>query len=202
VCCLYESSLFFSAPPIGNILVIEEDDDAPSTTLGLIDYGQCKRLTPQEQVQVAQLVLAVANKESDLAVATAFRNLNITTKNDDTEFLANFGRLMFGPLLPKYMDHGWHRKLHQQDQVLYFPKELSMVYRTSLLLRGLAVSLQLNYTVGDTWKGHAQQAIDRNPHIVQELKLKQNSAAVSKETDTSIRDLTTDQPSITTRQQL
>jgi aarF domain-containing kinase len=184
------------------LVIEEEEDDTPSTRLGLIDYGQCKRLTPREQVQVAQLVLAVANKESDQAVATAFRNLNISTRNDSTEFLANFGRLMFGPLLPKYMDHDWHRKLHHQDQVLYFPKELSMVYRTSLLLRGLAVSLQLNYSVGDTWKGHAQQAIDRNPHIVQELlNLKQNSAG-AKETDATIRDLTTDQPSIASRQQL
>ena len=188
--------------PTGNILVIEEEDDTPSTRLGLIDYGQCKRLTPQEQVQVAQLILAVANKEPDLAVATAFRNLNITTRNDNTEFLANFGRLMFGPLLPKYMDHDWHRKLHQQDQVLYFPKELSMVYRTSLLLRGLAVSLQLNYSVGDTWKDHAQQAIDRNPHIVQELLELKDNAAGAKETDAMTRKLTTDQPLIAGRQQL
>jgi aarF domain-containing kinase len=184
------------------LVIEEEEDDAPSTRLGLIDYGQCKRLTPQEQVQVAQLILAVANKESDQAVATAFRNLNITTRNDSTEFLANFGRLMFGPLLPKYMDRDWHRKLHHQDQVLYFPKELSMVYRTSLLLRGLAVSLQLNYSVGDTWKGHAQQAIDRNPHIVQELMNLKQSTAGAKETDATIRDLTTDQPSIASRQQL
>lgn len=184
------------------MVIEEEDDDTPSTRLGLIDYGQCKRLTPREQVQVAQLVLAIANKEPDLAVATAFRNLNITTKNDNTEFLANFGRLMFGPLLPKYMDHKWHRKLHNQDQVLYFPKELSMVYRTSLLLRGLAVSLQLNYSVGDAWKGHAQETIDRNPHIVQELlKLKQNTVDV-KETDATTRGLTTDQPSLARRQQL
>ena len=36
-----------------------------------------------------------------------------------------------------------------------------MVYRTSLLLRGLGVSLQLNYSVGDEWKDHAQECVDR-----------------------------------------
>jgi aarF domain-containing kinase len=167
---VFNLGLFNADPHPGNILVIEEEDNTPSKRLGLIDYGQCKRVTAEEQVKIAQLVLSVANEKSDLEVATAFRNLGITTKNDSTEFLAKFGRLMFGPLKPEHLDHSWHRQLHQQDRILYFPKELSMVYRTSLLLRGLAVSLQLNYSVGDQWKHHAQEAVDRNPHIVLQLK--------------------------------
>jgi aarF domain-containing kinase len=179
---IFNLGLFNADPHPGNILVIEEEGDGPSTRLGLIDYGQCKRLTVEEQVKIAQLVLSVANEKSDLAVATAFRSLGITTKNNLTEFLAKFGRLMFGPLKPEHLDHSWHRKLHEQDRVLYFPKELSMVYRTSLLLRGLGVSLQLNYSVGDQWRHHAQEAVDRNPQIV--LKLKEEQA----------NDLTTNQP--------
>jgi hypothetical protein len=106
--------------------------------------------------------LSVAKDESDQVVATAFRNLGIQTKNDSTEFLAKFARLMFGPLKPHHLDHTWHHTLHKTDQVLYFPNQLSMVYRTSLLLRGLAMSLQLNYIVGDQWIHHAQSAIDRH----------------------------------------
>jgi hypothetical protein len=61
------------------------------------------------------------------------------------------------------LDHTWHHTLHKTDQVLYFPNQLSMVYRTSLLLRGLAMSLQLTYiVVGDQWIHHAQSAIDRH----------------------------------------
>jgi hypothetical protein len=87
--------------------------------------------------------------------------MNIITKNDSTEFLATFGKLMFGKFKPEYLQHSFHRKLHSTDRVLYFPKELSMVYRTSLLLRGLGVSLQLNYSVGDEWKVHAQECVNR-----------------------------------------
>lgn len=170
---VFNLGLFNSDPHPGNILVIEEEGDAPSTRLGLIDYGQCKRLTVEEQVKIAQLILSVADEKSDLAVATAFRSLGITTENNSTEFLAKFGRLMFGPLKPEHFDHSWHRKLHEQDRILYFPKELSMVYRTSLLLRGLGVSLQLNYSIGDQWKHHAQEAIDRNPQVVMKLKEEQ-----------------------------
>jgi hypothetical protein len=60
------------------------------------------------------------------------------------------------------MDHEWHQKLHKLDRLLYFPQELSMVYRTSLLLRGLSLSLQINTSIAEKWRHHAQEAIDRN----------------------------------------
>ena len=104
---------------------------------------------------------SIANNERDEVIAEAFREMNIVTRNDSTEFLAKFGKLIFGAFEPEYLQHSWHLNLHKQDKVLYFPKELSMVYRTSFLLRGLAISLQLNYSVGEQWKKHAKEAIDR-----------------------------------------
>ena len=145
----------------GNILVVEDVHGMPTETLGLIDYGQCKRLTHQEQLLIARLILSVANNEHDDVIANNFRDLGVKTRNDSSEFLAKFSKLMFGPFQPEHMDHRWHVDLHNMDKVLYFPKELSMVYRTSLLLRGLSLSLQLNSSVSDHWKPHAQAVIDR-----------------------------------------
>jgi len=180
---LFNLGLFNADPHPGNILIIDEDEEdseqkqdattnsfnpnavmkGPLSTrqLGLIDFGQCKRLTPQEQVSIAQLILSVANNKSDTEVAAAFRNLGIKTKNDSTEFLAKFARLMFGSFKPEHLEHSWHTQLHLMDRITYFPKELSMVYRTSLLLRGLGMSLQINCSIGEEWKHHAQTAIDR-----------------------------------------
>lgn len=134
--------------------------------IGLIDYGQCKQLTPLERVKIAKLILSIADKESDDVVASHFRVLGIKTKNDSTRFLAEFGRLMFDSFQPKHLDHAWHKELHKEDRVLYFPKELSMVYRTSLLLRGLAMSLQFNPSVGEQWRHHAQAAIDQHSMLL------------------------------------
>jgi predicted unusual protein kinase regulating ubiquinone biosynthesis (AarF/ABC1/UbiB family) len=150
-----------------NLLVLDQDNSPdrlkPSAQLGLIDFGQCKRLTKDEQLRIATLILSVANNESDEAIANALRLLNIQTKNDSTHFLAEFARLMFGPFQPQHMDHGWHRKLHEVDKVLYFPNELAMVYRTSLLLRGLAISLQLNPSVAQHWRHHAENVLYQSP---------------------------------------
>jgi len=154
-------SCFQADPHPGNVLIIDE------RKLGLIDFGQCKRLTSTEQVQVARLVVSVAKEESDEKVAAAFRGLGIQTKNNSTEFLAKFARLMFGPVHSYHLDHAWHKELHKQDAVTYFPNQLTMVYRASMLLRGVAISLQMNVSVADEWKDYAQAAIDRNAHLLQ-----------------------------------
>lgn len=127
--------------------------------IGLIDYGQVKRLNVEERVKVARLILSIADNESDESIANNFRNLGILTKKNSTRFLAEFGKLMFGSFEAKHLDHNWHRELHEEDRVLYFPNELSMVYRTALLLRGLAMSLQLNPSVGEEWRRHANETI-------------------------------------------
>jgi aarF domain-containing kinase len=129
--------------------------------LGLIDFGQCKRLSLDERIRLAQLIVNVANNAPDDDIADSLRRLNIQTKNDSTEFLSQFARLMFGPFQPEHMDHSWHRRLHEMDKVLYFPNELAMVYRTSLLLRGLAISLQLNPSVSQEWRHHAEKVLQR-----------------------------------------
>lgn len=156
---IFVLGLFNGDPHPGNILVIDREDDEDEKKqqrLGLIDYGQCKRLTRPEQVRIARLLLTVANNGTDDEIATAFRDLEIRTKNDSTEFLATMGRLMFGPLHSEYLDHAFHRRLHRMDSIVYFPKELSMVYRSALLLRGLAFSLQLNTSIGEQWRHHAE----------------------------------------------
>lgn len=140
-------------------MVQDEKNPTRQPKIGLIDYGQVKTLNPEERVRVAKLILSIANKETDEAIAGHFRQLGIKTKTDSTRFLAEFGRLMFGSFEAKHLDHSWHRELHKEDRVLFFPTELSMVYRTALLLRGLAMSLQFNPSVGEEWRHHAEETI-------------------------------------------
>lgn len=170
---IFQQGLFNADCHPGNILVFQDEDEEDAggksaskskrQRLGLIDYGQCKRLSPTEQARVGQLVLSVANHESDEVIADAFRNLGVKTVNDSTEFLAEMARLMFGKFQTQHMKHAYHKRLHQMDRITYFPNELSMVYRCALLLRGLAVSLQTNPSIAEEWREHAQIAVNRQP---------------------------------------
>jgi aarF domain-containing kinase len=165
---IFELGLFNADPHPGNILILDDDQDTTDTKqysqsqIGLIDFGQCKRITLEEQVLVARLIVAVAQADSDEIIANAFRDLGIQTQNNSTEFLANFARLLFGSIQPYHLSHAWHANLHKMDRIVYFPKELSMIYRASLLLRGLALSLQSNVSISEKWYHHAQAAIQRN----------------------------------------
>lgn len=169
---IFNQGLFNADAHPGNILIIQNNDgkdtdgkrnrSSERPKLGLIDYGQCKRLNPEERQKVARLVLSVANDESDEEIASLCRALGFVTKNNSTPFLSSFARLMFGKFRSEHLDRSWHKSLHDQDQILYFPTELSMVYRASVLLRGLAMSFQLNVSVGEKWREHAQHALDRN----------------------------------------
>ncbi|OEU19926.1 ABC1-domain-containing protein [Fragilariopsis cylindrus CCMP1102] len=167
---IFNQGLFNADAHPGNILIIQNDDDDDNNNnnkkkrntnrkLGLIDYGQCKRLNLDERRRVAKLIVSVADDESDEQIASNFRDLGIITKNDSTRFLSSFARLMFGKFRNEYLKRDWHKSLHEEDQVVYFPNELSMVYRASLLLRGLAMSFQINVSVGEKWRQHAQTTL-------------------------------------------
>merc|ERR1712224_446342 len=73
---IFNQGLFNADAHPGNILLIQNDDKNRNSEdsrrwkrsrpkLGLIDYGQCKRLDIEDRRRVARLVLSVANEESD-----------------------------------------------------------------------------------------------------------------------------------------
>lgn len=176
---IFQEGLFNADPHPGNILVVDDKSGkTSSSSLGLIDFGQCKRLSFEERAAIGKLILAVANDRCDEEIAEAFRTLGVQTKNDSTSHLAKFAKLMFGPLRPHYMDREFHRKLHKEDRITYFPNSLSLVYRASMLLRGLSLSLQINTSVADMWKPHAEKALQngladadmRKPHAEKALQ--------------------------------
>mmetsp|Transcript_11672 Transcript_11672/g.27075 ORF Transcript_11672/g.27075 Transcript_11672/m.27075 type:complete len:708 (+) Transcript_11672:63-2186(+) len=169
---IFQQGLFNADAHPGNILIIQNDKEKSDSKeygrwkkkrpkLGLIDYGQCKRLNIEERKKVAKLIVSVANDESDEQIALHCRNLGFLTKNDSTKFLSSFARLMFGKFRSEYLKRDWHKSLHDEDEIVYFPNELSMVYRASLLLRGLAMSFQLNISVGEKWLEHAQSILEQ-----------------------------------------
>jgi len=69
-----KGGLFNADPHPGNILVL------PDGRLGLIDYGQCKRLNEDIRQKFAKLLLLVQNEGSDQEIAAAFRATGLITK--------------------------------------------------------------------------------------------------------------------------
>ncbi len=82
---IFNLGLFNADPHPGNILVVQDSEPQKSQQyasrsqpkIGLIDYGQCKRLTPMERVKVAKLILSIADKEPDDVIANHFRDMGV-----------------------------------------------------------------------------------------------------------------------------
>jgi aarF domain-containing kinase len=150
---IFCTKVFNADPHPGNIIVLPDD------RLGLIDYGQCKRLDSDSRLKIARIIVAVAERKDDEEIAGAFRSLGLITKNDSTAFIATFAKLIFGRIKSEHLSHDWHMKLHATDKITVFPPEVVLVLRVAALLRGLGLSLQYNIDISEKWYGFAKAAV-------------------------------------------
>merc|ERR1719354_632909 len=146
---MFNCMLFNADPHPGNLLITPDDK------IGLLDFGQCKRIDHEQRKQLAQFFHSIAFSD-DQEIAEHFRAFGLETKNSDDYFAAMMARLMFHRLEPKYMDHDFHIKLHKADRFVKWPSELTMVYRASALLRGLCLLLGQNISIAEIWAHQGQ----------------------------------------------
>ena len=113
-------SCFNGDPHPGNCLILDDG------RLGLIDFGQTKRITNEERLGVARVVEAVGNGKSDSDVADAMRRLGFRTRYDTDEVLARFAALFFdsdseGKELGCATPQMYFATLNQIDQLIDVP---------------------------------------------------------------------------------
>lgn len=80
---------FNGDPHPGNLLILNDGK------LGLIDFGQTKRITNEERLGVARVVEAIGHARPTSDIADAMRNLGFRTKLDKDEVLARYAALFF-----------------------------------------------------------------------------------------------------------
>ena len=158
---IFRARIFNADPHPGNVMV------TPDHQLGLIDYGQCKRLTLAEARPLARLILAIHRREGDEAVAQCMRECGFASKNDDAFFLASFGRLIFEKMQPYSMDRAWHVALHKRDQFTRYPDFAVMTGRLSGILRGVGLTFMHNLSMADLWAPHAQALLDEGDAAIE-----------------------------------
>jgi hypothetical protein len=111
------------------------------------------------------VIAAVASNADDEVLASAMRGAGFKSKNDNSKYLASFGRLMFGSIKPEYMEREYHIKLREIDQLTKFPSSLVMITRVAALLRGLGLVFRHNLDVSRHWDEFAQSALVSQGHV-------------------------------------
>eukprot|EP00930_Biecheleria_cincta_P058136 TRINITY_DN43989_c0_g1_i1.p1 TRINITY_DN43989_c0_g1~~TRINITY_DN43989_c0_g1_i1.p1 ORF type:complete len:577 (+),score=81.20 TRINITY_DN43989_c0_g1_i1:32-1732(+) len=159
---LFFCPFFNGDPHPGNILML------PDGRVGLIDFGQCKRITDKDREALAHLFAELASAPPDLDVsqaaderiARAFQATGVRSKNSEADFLAFLPRLFFCSIQSKWLEPGYLKGKLSRDRVETMPTHVIMVYRSAMLLRGLCLTMQHNISVADVWGVWASRWLD------------------------------------------
>jgi aarF domain-containing kinase len=145
------------------------DDGKPQ--LGLIDYGQVKKLSKEDRLLLCQLIVALANEDKP-EIVRLVKNAGYKSKYMNEELIYKYAKVSFDETSRELTD-GKHiqvfmEELQERDPIESLPNEFIMVGRTSIMLRGLAHALQQPRSVAKAWKPIAL-------HVLSEEKLGTNN---------------------------
>lgn len=139
----------------GNILLMDDG------RLGLIDYGQVKRMALQDRIVYAKLIIAINREDRAEVVRLAREEAGFKTKfsNDDVTFRSlafyhcrDTDDILQGKNVSEFME--WMEKA---DPVRKINDEYVMVGRVSLLLRGMANAFGMKVRISDYWRDEAHK---------------------------------------------
>eukprot|EP00754_Rhynchopus_humris_P008404 Rhum_TRINITY_DN13747_c0_g1::Rhum_TRINITY_DN13747_c0_g1_i1::g.63669::m.63669/K08869/ADCK, ABC1; aarF domain-containing kinase len=160
---LFKHGAINGDPHPGNILLMEDG------RLGLIDFGQVKKLNETVRKTLADVMVGLANDDVD-AVANSFRELGSKTK---------YGRNDVGYRLAAFwMDRDtddimtWEGKvlniadfldaMEAADPVIEVPSDVIMPGRMIVILRGLALALGMRVSMAKFLQPQAQGFLDKH----------------------------------------
>ncbi len=160
---IFEIGVFNGDPHPGNIVLM------PDGRLGLIDYGQVKRIDEDARRVYAKLILAVAEGDVDechrLVQSEKPEGFGAKSKNSDPNVsfkLATFWNdrdtpdVTEGLNLQEFLD-----EMQSRDPVIKAPDEMVMIARVSVLLRGMGNAFNIRLRMADVWRVDAEKLLTR-----------------------------------------
>jgi aarF domain-containing kinase len=154
---IFVHGAFNGDPHPGNVLLM------PCGRLGLIDYGQVKRVDIATRRNYAKLVLAILAEDKKeiarLCQSSAPEGFGGDSRNKDEDVayrLAMFWNdrdtpdVTLGLNLQEFLD-----EMERRDPVIRAPKDMVMIARVSMLLRGMANAFNVRLRVAEAWRPHA-----------------------------------------------
>ena len=134
--------------------------------IGLIDYGQTKRLSKEESISIAKVVSELGRESiDDTKVANAMRQCGFKTKFDKDNVLTMYAKLFFdsddeakaeGCATPQM----YFMKLSTLDPLLDVPDAAIFTARTSYLFRGMGAMAGDQIRTSKYWRKHADKVLE------------------------------------------
>lgn len=153
---IFMNGVFNGDPHPGNILLCDDGK------IGLIDYGQVKRISKETRCHYAELILLLEYDDRE-AIVKKYTEIGIKTERMDPHILwclATFWNdrdsddVTRGMNVQVFMD--W---MQSTDPLLELPQEYVMMARVSVLLRGIASAFGMSLRIAPTWAPLAEKLL-------------------------------------------
>ena len=181
---IFHDASFNADPHPGNILELSDG------RLGLLDFGQTKKLDDNERDDFARVVVALGSNADKIKIADAMRHAGFKSKLDADDALAEYAALFFdsdfvhkekGYATPQH----YFQSLMATDPLINIPDSASksncafscvvhkqprylncfvpvMIARVSLLFRGAGSAINHQVQTSQNWMKHAQKALEQS----------------------------------------
>ncbi len=148
--------IFSGDPHPGNILLL------PDGRLGLIDFGQTKRITAEHRKNLSKLILALAREDKEEA-CRMMDLMGFKTEKGDPYVVWKSAQIFFdkddlsvteGLNIQLFVE-----KLDSIDKVVKTGDDYVLAGRAAMLLRGLGTLLNYPVSIAQAWKGTADKVL-------------------------------------------
>lgn len=147
---------FNGDPHPGNILML------PDGRLGLIDYGQVKRLSEDDRLQLARLIVALA-RDDKAAVVHLMAEAGFKTKRMDPHVLERIAVLFYDrdskDVIGNLNVQTYLESLEARDPIVAMADQFIMAGRLAMLMRGMGTMLAYPISIAQAWRPIAEQVI-------------------------------------------
>jgi len=159
---IFVDGVFNGDPHPGNIMMLQ------SGRLGLIDYGNVKRLVPPQRALLGELMIALASEQRDVVVKSAQR-LGFKTRYSNADVIFRYAQLWFDRDDAQSMSlpgqepttniQVYLERLNALDPLITTPEAYLMAARNSFLMRGIGTHLGLQLRMAQRWRCFAETAV-------------------------------------------
>jgi aarF domain-containing kinase len=152
---IFIDGVFNGDPHPGNVLLM------PDGRLGLIDYGQVKRMSESDRIIYAKLQIALSRDDREEVVRLMTEEVGFRTRDMNKDIIYRVAAfwndrdtddVTMGMNVHTFMEY-----LDKSDPPVKVNDEFIMVGRVSILLRGVANAFGLKIRVSDYWSEEAKR---------------------------------------------
>ena len=170
--CIFETGFFHGDVHPGNVLVLDDG------RFGLIDFGQVKQISGKNRATLGKIMQRLASRSKNATSAGRIDELDeLVGLGLELGVVLDDDAAPQGPaavaiwlwdradsVLPDGYDQNEMSPKSPANALVSFPQDLVLIARSSVLIKGIAASLNVTWPLADKWAPIAKKALGQDDY--------------------------------------